>query len=81
MTPELQQFDKRDADALSRYEYEDSVVYAADIGSDLGEAAVDVVNGTVMVVRGDEQADFEIPESGAAEAAIKNGVLTVEVKR
>jgi HSP20 family molecular chaperone IbpA len=79
MTPELQQFDERDGGALSRYEYADSVVYAADIGFDAGEAAVDIVDGTVMVVRGDEQADFEIPESGAAEATINNGVLTVEV--
>jgi HSP20 family molecular chaperone IbpA len=81
MTPQLQQFDDRDGDALRRYEYDDSVVYAADIGSDAGEAAVDVVDGTVMVVSGDEQADFEIPESGTAEATIKNGVLTVEVER
>jgi HSP20 family molecular chaperone IbpA len=79
MTPELQQFDDRDGDALRRYEYDESVVYAADIGFDAGEAAVDVVDGTVMVVRGDEQADFEIPESGTAEATINNGVLTVEV--
>jgi hypothetical protein len=79
MTPELQQFDERDGGTLSRYEYEDSVVYAADIGFDAGEAAVDIVDGTVMVVRGNEQADFEIPESGTTEATIKNGVLTVEV--
>jgi HSP20 family molecular chaperone IbpA len=79
MTPELQQFDERDGDTLSRYEYENSVVYAADIGFDAGEVAVDIVDGTVMVVRGDEQADFEIPESGTAEATLKNGVLTVEV--
>ncbi len=79
MAPELQQFDERDGGALSRYEYGDSVVYAADIGFDAGETTVDVVDGTVMVVRGDEQADFEIPESGTAEATIKNGVLTVEV--
>jgi HSP20 family molecular chaperone IbpA len=79
MTPELQQFDERDGDTLSRYEYEDNVVYAADIGFDASEVAVDIVDGTVMVVRGDEQADFEIPESGTAEATINNGVLTVEV--
>ncbi|EMA42200.1 hypothetical protein C448_11736 [Halococcus morrhuae DSM 1307] len=83
MTPTLQQFDDRDGDALSRYEYDASVVYAADIGSGSGsdsdEATVDVVDGTVMVVSGDEQADFEIPETGTAEATINNGVLTVEV--
>ena len=31
MTPTLQQFDDRD-DVLRRYEYEDRVVYAADLG-------------------------------------------------
>ncbi|EMA50267.1 DUF7127 family protein [Halococcus thailandensis] len=79
MTPTLQQFDDRDGDALSRYEYDASVVYAADIGSDADEATVDIVDNTVMIVSGDEQADFEIPESGTAEATINNGVLTVEV--
>lgn len=79
MTPELQQFDERDDDALSRYEYDDRIVYAADIGP--GEAAVDVVDDTVMLVRGDEQADFEISESGTAEATINNGVLTVTVEQ
>lgn len=81
MKPTLQQFDDRDGGALSRYEYDASVVYAADVGSDAGETTVDVVDGTVMIVRGDEQADFEIPESGPAEATINNGVLTVEVER
>ena len=81
MTPQLQQFDDRDGDALRRYEYDDSVVYAADIGTESDETAVDVVDGTVMIVSGDEQADFEIAESGTAEAIIKNGVLTVEVAR
>jgi hypothetical protein len=79
MTPELKQFDERDGDAVSRYEYDDQIVYAADIGP--GEAAVDVVDNTVMLVRGDEQAEFDVPEPGTAEATINNGVLTVEVER
>ena len=79
MTPELRQIDERDGGGVSRYEYDDSVVYAADIGSE--EATVDVVDGTVMLVRGDDQAEFEIPEAGTAKATINNGVLTVEVQR
>ncbi len=78
MTPELTQFDDRD-DVLSRYEYDEQVVYAADIGP--GEATVDVVGSTIMLVRGDDQAEFEVSESGTAEATINNGVLTVEVTR
>ncbi|EMA36580.1 DUF7127 family protein [Halococcus hamelinensis] len=80
MTPTLQQFDNRD-DVLRRYEYADRVVYAADLGPAADTTTVDVVEGTVMLVRGDEQADFDIPETGSAEATINNGVLTVEVAR
>jgi len=79
MTPQLQQFDDGSDDTLRRYEYDDRVVYAADIGSDAGETTVDVVDSTVMIVNGTEQADFDIAETGAAEATINNGVLTVEV--
>lgn len=79
MTPKLQQFDERDTGGLQRYEYDDRVVYAADIG--LGEATVDVAGTTVMVVSDDEQAEFEVSETGIAEAGINNGVLTVEVER
>ena len=79
MTPTLQQFDDRD-DVLRRYEYADRVVYAADLGP-ADDITVDIVDGTVMLVHGDEQADFEIRESGSAEATINNGVLTVEVAR
>ncbi|EMA44238.1 DUF7127 family protein [Halococcus saccharolyticus] len=79
MTPKLQQFDERDTGGLRRYEYDDRVVYAVDVG--LGEATVDVAGSTVMLVSDDDQAEFEVPESGTVEAAINNGVLTVEVGR
>lgn len=79
MTPELREIDGRNDDAVSRYEYDDRIVYAADLGP--GEAAVDVVGNTVMLVRGDEQTEFNVPESGLTEATINNGVLTIEVRR
>jgi|AntDeeMinimDraft_5_1070356.scaffolds.fasta_scaffold12348_2 hypothetical protein len=79
MTPKLQQFDERDTGGLRRYEYDDQVVYAVDVG--LGEATVDVVGNTVMAIDGNDQAEFEVPESGTVEAGINNGVLTVEVGR
>ena len=79
MTPKLQQFDERDTGGLRRYEYDDEVVYAADVG--LSEATVDVAGSTVLLVRDDDQAEFEVPESGTVEAGINNGVLTVEVER
>ena len=63
---------------ISRYDYGDAVVFAADLGS-VQDAHVDVVDGTVMIVVDDRQYEFEVPE-GDAEAFIKNGVVTVEVK-
>jgi hypothetical protein len=58
-----------------RYDYADGTVLAADFGP--GEATVDVVDGTVIVVVGDDQYEFDVP--GAARASVNNGVLTVEV--
>ncbi|NLV10386.1 hypothetical protein GOC74_10650 [Halomicrobium mukohataei] len=62
---------------LRRYEYDDAVVLAADIGI-TGDATVDVVDDTAIVVVGDEQYDFDLP-AGGARAFIRNGVLTVEM--
>ncbi|WP_254535182.1 DUF7127 family protein [Halomarina litorea] len=64
---------------ISRYDYDDTVVFAIDLGS-ASDAHVDVVDGTVMLVVGDQQYEFEVPE-GDAEAFIKNGVVTVEVRQ
>jgi hypothetical protein len=62
---------------VRRFEYDDVVVFAADVGV---ADAVDVVDETVIVVAGDQQYDFELPEGEDAQAFIKNGVLTVEVR-
>jgi hypothetical protein len=71
---ELQQFGEEVA--MRRYEYDDGVVLAADFGPS-GEAAVDVVDGTVIVVTHDDQ--YELDVEGDAKAFISNGVLTIEV--
>lgn len=64
---------------VREFDYGDAVVYAADLGV-VGDATADVVDDTVVVVAGDEQYDFELPD-GEARAFIRNGVLTVEVQR
>ena len=64
---------------LRRYDYSDRTVFAADLGAGV-EGSVDVVDGTVIVVRGGEQYEFEVP-MGRAQAFIKNGVVTVEVSQ
>ena len=69
-----------DGVAVRQFEYEDDVVLAADVG--VGDASVDVVGDTVIVVVDGEQHEFDAPEgSGDAEADVNNGILTVEVAR
>jgi len=64
---------------VSRYEYDDSVVLAADVGA--SDATAEIVGDTVIVVAGTEQYDLTLPEGENARAFIRNGVLTVEVER
>jgi hypothetical protein len=71
---ERQRFD--DEVAVRRYEYDDGAVLAADFGP-AGEAAVDVLGDTVIVVVDGEQHELDV--EGDANAFISNGVLTVEV--
>ena len=71
----MQQLEAQDVD-VSRFEYDDSVVLAADFGY-VGSSSVDVVGDTVIVVVDGEQYDIEL--EGDARAFMKNGVLTIEV--
>jgi len=61
---------------LRRYEYDDELVLAADLGPGR-DASVDVLDDAVIVVVDDEQYDLEL--AGDARAFISNGVLTIEV--
>ncbi|MFC7175799.1 hypothetical protein [Halosegnis marinus] len=63
----------------TRYEEDGSTVLVADLGPDV-EGSVDVVDGTAMVVVGDDQYEFDVPD-GRATARLNNGVVTVEVTR
>jgi len=74
MNAEQQLFDET---PLRRFEYDDSVVLAADVGP-AEDASVDVVDGTVIVVARGEQYEQEVP-SDDARAFINNGVLTIEL--
>ncbi|EMA30411.1 DUF7127 family protein [Haloarcula japonica] len=74
MTSEQQLFDET---PLRRFEYDDSVVLAADVGP-AADASVDVVDGTVIVVADGHQHEQEIP-AGDARAFINHGVLTIEL--
>jgi hypothetical protein len=61
---------------VTRREYDDRDVLAADLGA-ASDASVDVVGDTVIVVTPDDQ--FEVRIDGEATAVINNGVLTIEV--
>mgnify|MGYP000297794026 CR=1 FL=1 len=67
------------AHVARRYEYEDQTVIAADFGPG-AEPSVDVVDGTVIIVAGDDQHEYDVPE-GAVETFTRNGVVTIEVSR
>ena len=76
MNTDQQLFDET---SLRRFEYDDAVVLAADVG--IGEdTTVDVVDETVILVAGDEQYEQALPEAGDARAFINNGVLTIELE-
>lgn len=66
-----------EAASLRRYEYDDAVVFAGDLGRGSG-ATVDVVGDTAVVAVDDDEYDLDLP-AGDALAFIHNGVLTIEV--
>lgn len=74
---ETQRFAERDVVAR-QYEYADGDVLAFDLGAGVA-GAVDVVDGTLMVVVDDEQFEMDLPKGRPAKATINNGVVTVEM--
>lgn len=81
---DTQQFVGGNEGILRRYEYEDSWVVAADIGSFGDEIDVDVVGTTAIVVAvtGDRVTETEIELPGEdASVSTNNGVLTITVQK
>ena len=66
------------AAAVRRYDYEDSTVIAADFGPSAAPS-VDVVDGTVIIVAGDDQREFDLP-AGDVQTFTRNGVVSIEVR-
>ncbi|MDZ7746345.1 MAG: hypothetical protein U5K28_07465 [Halobacteriales archaeon] len=71
------QFAREDSVAVTQYEQGDIVGFVADVGAG-SDATADVIDGTAMVVVGDDQYEFDVP-AGDATARVNNGVVTVEV--
>ena len=68
--------DERDDVTIARREYDDGTVVAVDFGPGV-ETTVDVVGETAIVVAGDRQFEFEVPE-GATDVSTNDGVLVIE---
>ncbi|WP_255149397.1 DUF7127 family protein [Halorarius halobius] len=74
-----ERFAQNDDAIARRYDYDEVTVLVADFGADR-DGSVDLVGETAIVVVGDEEYEFEVPE-GVARASMTNGVVTIEVKR
>ena len=77
----LEQLTHEQDGVVRQYTYDDESVLAIDLGAHAPEAAVDVADGTVMVVLRDTQYEFELPaDVDNADTFMKNGVLTIEME-
>jgi hypothetical protein len=72
-----ERFARRGDTLARRFDYDDLVVFVADLGPGR-DGSVDVVGETAIVVVDDEQYEFDLP-AGEARGSIVNGVVTVEV--
>ena len=66
----------RDDLTITRQEYAGETVVAVDFGAGV-EASVDVVGDTAIVVAGDRQFEFEVPEE-ATEITTNDGMLVIK---
>lgn len=68
---------------VRRYEYDDAVVIAADVGDAGVDASVDIVGRTVIVVAGTgdsvTETEFELPATDGGDPVVEtnNGILTI----
>ena len=72
----------RDEVLYRQYDYDEKTVFVADLGADVDDGSVEIIDGTAIVVldapEGPQQYEFDVP-AGDAHTFIKNGVLSIEV--
>jgi hypothetical protein len=68
--------DERDDVTVTRQEYADETVVAVDFGAGV-EASVDVVGNAAIVVAGERQFEFEVPEA-SNEVTTNGGMLVIK---
>ncbi|AGN00971.1 hypothetical protein L593_05110 [Salinarchaeum sp. Harcht-Bsk1] len=76
---ELQQFINDDDRSVHSVRRDGGQTVVADFGPGAGDASVDVVGDTAIVMHGEEQTDIDLPEP-VARAFMENGVLTIELE-
>jgi len=62
---------------ITNREYEDESVIAVDFGPTGETPTVDIVDDTAIVVVGDEQFEFDVPED-ASDVTVNDGILTIK---
>lgn len=78
---QFDQFSSETDSRARRVVHDDGTEFVVDLGRSVGDSPVDVVDGTVIVVIGDDQYEFDCPSDvNEASAFIHNGVLTIEVE-
>ena len=71
--------DEEDDLTIARREYDDESVVTVDFGRGV-EAALDVLGDTAIVVAGDRQFEFEVPDE-ATEFTTNEGMLVIRERR
>jgi hypothetical protein len=72
----LREADRKEA-VIREYEDDHTTAIAADFGPEAGDISTDIVGCTAIVVVGDDQFEFELPDD-VREITTNNGVLTIE---
>ncbi len=71
--------DEEDDLTIARREYDDESVVTVDFGRGV-EAKLDILGDTAIVVAGDRQFEFEVPDE-ATEFTTNEGMLVIRAKR
>ena len=70
----------RDEVLYRQYDYGDETVVVVDLGADVEDESVEIVDGTAIVVVHDEQHAISVP-NGVDRAVMNNGAVRIEVER
>ena len=73
---QLREIDRQEA-IIREYEYDNITAITVDFGPRASDVSVDVVGKTAIVIAGDDQFEFELPDN-VNEISTKNGMLTIE---